>query len=144
MGLLLKALVTPANVQDRHGARLLLGECWGLLPLLQLIWADFGYSGTRLSDWVKATLGAAIEIVKHAWAGKPKVRGRKGQPEPTRPAGFQVLPRRWAVERTFAWIGRKRRLAKDYEALPESEEAHLYLAMIRLMLRRIVRLRNGS
>ena len=139
MGLLLKAIVLPANVQDREGAQLLLGECWGLFPLLQLIWADLGYGGKNLGDWVKVVLGTTLEIVKHWWAGTPELRVPKGRPQPSHPKGFQVLPRRWVVERTFAWMGRKRRLSKDYEELPESEETWLYLAMICLMTKRLAR-----
>lgn len=137
MGLVLKALVHPADIQDREGAQLLLGEVNGQFPRLQLIWVDAGYNGDRLRTWVKEVLGVRLEVVKHWWTG---VRGfwlKPGQEAPQVPAGFHVLPRRWVVERTFAWEGRNRRLAKDYEALPESEEAWIYLAMIMLMLRRL-------
>jgi len=89
-------------------------------PRLKVLWADGGYSGS-LIDWVKATCGWLLEIVS-----KPKDQ-----------KGFQVLPRRWVVERTFAWIGKYRRLSKDYEATTASSEATIYGAMIHLMVRRL-------
>lgn len=118
-GLLLKAVVHPANIQDRDGGRLLVGSLtladW---PRLQKIWADAGYRG-RFEDWVMERTGWSIEIVEKPPGG-----------------GFQVLPRRWVVERTFAWLGKFRRLSKDYEALPLSEETWIYLAMTNLMVAR--------
>jgi putative transposase len=87
---------------------------------LELIWADGGYRG-ELVAWVEETLGVTLEIVE-----KPKDTN-----------GFQVLPKRWIVERTFAWLVRQRRLARDYERLPETSEAFIYVAMIRLMLRKL-------
>ena len=90
-------------------------------PRLRLLWADGGYHARPLIDWAKQALGWVLEIVK-------KKEGQKG---------FEVLPRRWVVERTFAWLGRCRRLSKDYEAMPQSEEAMVYLAMIHLMVRRL-------
>jgi putative transposase len=87
---------------------------------LQKIWADGGYAG-KLVDWAKETGQWVLEIVKRS---DPAV-------------GFEVLPHRWIVERTFAWLGRFRRLSKDYEVLIETSEAMIRVAMIRLMVRRL-------
>lgn len=120
-------MVHAADAQDRDGARLVLNRVSHSLPRLRLIWADGGYAG-QLVDWVQQTLGWVLEIVK---------RPRDVQ-------GFHVLPRRWVVERTFAWLGRYRRLSKDYEYLCETSEALIYLAMIRLMARRLARHSQAS
>ncbi len=120
LGLLLAVVVHPADIQDRDGAKLVLAQLRGPLPRLRLIWADAGYAG-RLVAWVQARTGWELAIVR-------------------RPRGcqrFVVLPRRWVVERTFGWLGRARRLSKDYEAGPASAEAWIYLAMIHLMLKRL-------
>jgi putative transposase len=119
MGLLLAVVVHPANVQDRDGAKLVLQKLTGRYPRLQLIWADGGYAG-QLIAWVHELGGWLLEIVK--------------RPDESR---FVVLPRRWVVERTFAWLGRHRRLSKDYEALPESSETFILIATIYLMLHRL-------
>ena len=123
LGLILKVVVTAGNVQDRDGAKSLLKEIKtkkDVIKRLELIWADGGYRG-ELIAWVEETLGWKLEIVE-----KPKDQN-----------GFQVLPKRWIVERTFAWLVRQRRLARDYERLPETSESFIYVAMIRLMLRRL-------
>jgi putative transposase len=122
MGLVLMVVVHAANIQDRDGARLLLAKAKGLFPRLQRIWADGGYAG-KLIGWLQETCGWVLEIVKRTDALK----------------GFKLLPRRWVVERTFGWLGRHRRLSKDYERLPESSEALVYWAMTRLMVRRLAR-----
>ena len=119
-GLLLAVVVHPADVQDRDGARLVLAELAGKMPRLRLIWADGAYRGA-LSEWVRERLGCRLEIVS-------RVAGQRG---------FAVLPRRWVVERTLGWLGRQRRLSKDYEELPESSAAWVQIAMSRLMLRRL-------
>lgn len=123
MGLLLAVVVHAANVQDRDGAKLVLQKLTGRFPRLKLIWADGGYAG-ELIEWARQLGGWLLEIVK-------------------RPAQHQfvVLPRRWVVERTLAWLGRYRRLSKDYEARPETSEAFIYIAMSRLMLRRLAHAR---
>lgn len=95
-----------------------------------------GYRG-RFVQWVKQTLGWSVEVVQHWWTGVRGVWVMKGQEPPKIPSGFQVLPRRWVVERTFAWLGKFRRLSKDYEALPETSEAWIYTAMSCHMLRRL-------
>ena len=122
LGLLLLALVTSGNLQDRDGAKMIFKALYERFKntRLKLIWADGGYRGT-LIDWVKQAFERTLEIVE-------KLGGQKG---------FQVLPKRWIVERTFAWLNRQRRLSKDYERLPETSEAFIYIAMIRLMLRRL-------
>jgi putative transposase len=122
MGLLLLVVVHTANIQDRDGARLLLAKAKGLFPRLQRIWADGGYAG-KLIGWLQETCGWVLQIIKRNDAVQ----------------GFKLLPRRWVVERTFGWLGRYRRLSKDYEHLPASSEAMVYWAMTRLMVRRLAR-----
>ena len=116
------AVVHGAGLQDRDGARLVLARLHDRAPKLEKIWVDGAYAGPLL-EWAKAFGGWTVEVV----------RKKKGQ------QGFRVLPRRWVVERTLAWIGRCRRLSKDYEALSASSEAWIHLAMIGLMLRRLAR-----
>ncbi len=120
IGLLLTVVVHAANIQDRDGAKLVLERTRGKFLRLTLIWADGGYAG-KLIEWVKQTCGWLLEIVKRS----DDVQG------------FAVLPRRWVVERTFGWLGRCRRLSKDYEEQTESSEAMIHLAMIQLMLKRL-------
>jgi len=120
LGLVLKALVHSAALSDSAGARQLLAKITGWFPRLKHIWADSTYQGTLL-DWALEWGSWTIEII-----ARPP--GQKG---------FTLLPRRWVVERTFAWLGHFRRLSKDYEYLPESSEAMIYIAMIRLMIRRL-------
>jgi putative transposase len=120
LGLIWAAVVHAADVQDPVGARLVLPKLHGKVPRLKVILADKIYQGTlAIIAWA---LGPwKLEIVSR----------EKGQ------KGFTVLPKRWIVERTFAWIGRNRRMSKDYERLPETSEAWIYLAMVRLMTRRL-------
>ena len=134
-GLVLRVVVHPANVTDRDGARLLLADVPIRWPSLQRLWVDAGYTG-RLLTWIREELGLRVDIVKRPsrWVRAPVDQ----EPDPL-PAGFPVLPRRWVVEQTFGWLGRRRRLSKDYEALPATEEAWVYLAMSRLMLARLTR-----
>jgi len=120
LGLVIAVVVHAANIQDRDGAKLVIAKLKGICPRLELIGADGGYAG-KLIEWVKEFGSWALEIVKRC----------------DDVAGFKVLPRRWVVERTFGWLGKYRRLSKDYEMLPESSEAMIYLAMINLMLRRL-------
>ncbi len=122
LGLLLAVVVHSAALQDRDGAKLVLAKlAAGGFPRLQLLWADGGYAG-KLVDWVKATWRWTLTIVKRT----------------DDMTGFQVLPRRWVVERTIGWLTRYRRLSKDYEYLPESAETLIRVAMIHLMLGRLV------
>ena len=120
LGLLLAAVVHPADIQDRDGARLVLERLVGRYDRLQVIWADGAYGG-KLVEWAKLVGGWSLELVR-------------------RPAGQHlegVLPRRWVVERTFGWFNLQRRLNKDYEALCETTETWLYIAMTGLILRRL-------
>jgi putative transposase len=133
-GLLLKAKVLPADLHDRPAAELVLVGLHQPFPAVRLLWADTAYRG--LADWLGEQLGWSLEITRHWWTGA-RVWVAADQPPPERPAGFQVLKRRWVVERTFAWLGRNRRLSKDYERLCETTETWIYLAMTRLMLRRL-------
>ncbi|MCB0208661.1 MAG: IS5 family transposase [Anaerolineae bacterium] len=119
-GFLLAVVVTSAAVQDRDGARLLLQNLAGFCKKLRLIWVDGAYRGS-LVDWVADTFSFRLRPVL-------RPEGQKG---------FVLLARRWVVERTFAWFGYHRRLSKDYERLPQSSEAFIYIAMTRLMLRRL-------
>jgi putative transposase len=122
-GFVLQSLVHEASVQDNHGAVPLLRALHGSRPTLHHVLADRVYRGSKLLAAV-ADLGPWwIEIVQR----------------PVGMKGFQLLPRRWVVERTFAWLGRNRRLAKDFEANLASAQAWLLLASIRLLVRRIAR-----
>lgn len=109
-----------AGIQDRDGAKLVLDGCKESFPRLEVVWADGGYRG-QLVPWVLENGKCRLEIVE-------KPQGQRG---------FNVLPRRWVVERTFAWLGRYRRLAKDYDLLPATSEAFIQLAMTHIMLRRL-------
>lgn len=119
-GRLLRAWVHEANLSDQAAAAWWLPLVCAALPRLQLLWADGGYQG-----WVEAALARACGVTLQI------VRKLAGQ------TGFVLLPRRWVVERTFAWLGRNRRLAQDYEELPECSETWRYLASIRLLLRQV-------
>jgi len=121
--LLLKVLVFEADLQDRTVAPWLFLAVHVLFSRLQLIWADGGYSG-ELVAWVQQFCGWTLEIVKRT----------------DNMLGFQVLPRRWVVERTFGWLNRWRRLSKDYEQLPQTSEAMIYATMSLIMTRRLARL----
>lgn len=112
--------VHPGDIQDRDGAKLVLRPLVGRMPRLERIWADAGYGG-QLIAWVRDEAGWELEVV-----AKPP-----GQ------TTFVVLPKRWIVERTFAWLGKCRRLSKDYEHLVTSSAAFIRLAMIGLMLKRL-------
>lgn len=122
LGLVMSVVVHPANVQDRDGAQLLLAKIAGHFSRLLVIWGDGGYSG-QLIEWVSRLFESRVrlEIV-------PKLEGQHE---------FTVLRWRWIVERTFGWLGRFRRLSKDYEALPETSESWIRVAMVGLMLRRL-------
>lgn len=132
-GLLLKVVVHAADIADRVGVRLLLAGQATSFPRLTHLWVDAGYRG-QCVEWIQETFGWSVAVVQ-----KPRRWGRypAGVEPPPMPVGFQVLPRRWVVERTFAWLGRSRRLSKDYEELPRTEEAWIYLAMSLLMTKRL-------
>jgi putative transposase len=119
-GTLLKTKVHPADIHDKPGGMLLLTCLHILFPTIVLVWADSSYQG--LKNWMKENLGWTLTIAKHWWTGVHGFWCAPGQQPPTIPSGFHVLPRRWVVERTLAWFTRNRRLAKDYERLPETGE----------------------
>jgi transposase len=121
LGLLLAVMVTAASTQDRDAAKPLLWNLRRACRTIKLAWADSGYAG-KLVTWAASTLRLTIEIV------------RKRDPH-----AFEVLPRRWVVERTLAWISKHRRTTRDYERLPASHEAMVLWAMIALMARRLAR-----
>ena len=128
-------IVHAANISDRNAVHLVLTGLTVLFPRLCHLWVDAGYSG-KGAAWVREVLGWTVEVVKRPprWMWLPA-----GAEPPPMPTGFQVLKRRWVVERTFAWLGRYRRLSKDYEVLPASEEAWIYLATTNLLVRRLAR-----
>jgi transposase len=132
-GNLLKNKVQPADLHDRAGAEILLLGLRHLFPAIKLMWADTAYRGLR--DWLQKALGWRLAIPQHWWTGGIWMRA-DAEP-PIRPSGFQVLARRWIVERTIAWLTTNRRLAKDYERFVETGEMLLYLAMSRILLRRL-------
>lgn len=145
-GLLLTVKVHPADVMDRDGVALLLAPAQAKeqFPRLSHVWLDGAYNGKdKGKNWIEQQLGWTAQIVQHP----PKPRGvwapagavidwTKLLPSP----GFHVLPRRWVVERTLAWLGQSRRLSKEYERLCESSEAMVYATMARLMMRRLARI----
>ena len=121
-GLLMHAVVHPADIQDRDGGILVMTTLFGLYPFLKKLFADAGYQGPKFrNELAKAMPGMSVEIVKRS----------------DRASGFEVLPRRWVVERTIGWLNRCRRLAKDFENLSRNALAFIRLASIRLMLRKL-------
>ena len=122
LGLLMAVVVTAASVQDRDGAKLLFSRLGGACKKLRLIWVDGNYRG-QLLDWVAERFHFRL---------RPVLR-------PEEQKGFAVLPRRWVVERTFAWLNHHRRLSKDYERQESTSETMIRIVMIRLMLRRLAR-----
>ena len=121
---MLEAIVHAADIQDRDGGAMLLATLFGLYPFLLKLYADGGYQGPEFRKALAVMFARIdVEIVKRSDAAK----------------GFMVLPRRWVVERTLAWLGRCRRLAKDWECLNDKARAFLLMASIRLMVRRLCR-----
>jgi transposase len=137
-GLILKVVVHAADVQDRDGGRLVLEAIAPHFPRLRHLWVDAGYRGQFVS-WVQLTLGWNVQVVQHWWTGVRAVWVPAAVEPPPLPSGFHVLPKRWIVERTFSWLGKCRRLSKDYEYLPATSETLIYTAMSWLMLRRLAR-----
>lgn len=123
MGYVLIVLVHAANIYDGHAARKVLTALFSKMDTVKKIWADGTYKGEEFIQWVKEQFDCVLEVVKKQNTGK----------------GFEVLPRRWVVERTFAWLGRSRRLSKEYERKPTSSVGQVYLASSRLMLRRLAK-----
>ncbi len=122
-GLIVTALVHAADIQDRDGALAVLAEARDKFPWLRHVFADGGYAGEKLRRALTTIGDWTIEVIKRSDGV----------------SGFEVLPRRWVVERTFAWLGRSRRLAKDWERSMESAIAWLFLAHIRIVTRRLAR-----
>ncbi len=122
LGLVLGCFVHKASIQDRDGAKLVFTRFNNLFPCIQKIWADGGYRG-KLVEWVSVFINWTLEIVK-------RPRDQKG---------FNVLPWRWIVERTFGWLNKYRRLSKDYEYLTETSETMIYISMTHLMLKRLAK-----
>jgi putative transposase len=117
----LKVKVTAANVGDRDGAKQTMRPLKKYLSRMKKVWMDGGYDGEPFTQWALNELGWEIEITHRPEGSK----------------GFQLVPRRWVVERTFAWICKFRRLSKDYEYLTEASESFIYAAMIHVMIRRL-------
>jgi putative transposase len=151
-GFVLKAKVHSAKVMDYEGIKILLDRAKGLFPRLAHLWMDGGYTGEdKGADWVQKTFGWSVEIVSRPrkpapeevlmkWAREWAKEGVKVDWQKLMPAqGFVVLPRRWVVERTFSWLGQNRRMSKDYERLTATSEAFIYVAMTRVMVRRLAR-----
>ena len=148
LGLVLKAVVHSAAIQDRAGVPLLLAGLGTQYPRVEHVWVDQGYTGGG-KRWIEDELGWSVEVVRHPRTGE---RGFRGVMDPVRgfrleyitvkgERGFRgMLPRRWAVERTFAWLLHSRRMARDYERLPSTDEALIYATMTRLMARRLGRM----
>ena len=141
VGFVLKVKVHRADIQDSDGVPLLLAGLQRRFPRLQHVWVDGGYRKAA-QDWITQHLGWTVQVVKHP----RKPRGVWAAPDMVidwdalLPKGFRgVLPRRWVVERTFAWLTFNRRLCRDYERLPDTSEAFIYMAMARLMVRRLAR-----
>ena len=122
MGLLLGVEITPADTPERDGAKRLLERVLGWLTWLRIMWVDGGYSGSSFAQWPQAQKpNLKVEVLKRS--------------DDT--TGFEVLPRRWVVERTFGWLMRHRRLVRDYEKTESSAAAWIYIAMIRIQIRRL-------
>jgi putative transposase len=149
-GLVLKAKVHSAKVPDQDGIKLLLNGVGDHLPRLSHLWVDAGYQG-RGKEWAEQELGLSIEVVHRRpkptpekvariWAEEWAKEGWEIDWQKLLPRrGFEVLPRRWVVERTFSWLSQNRRMSKDYERLCSTAEAFVYVAMTRLMVRRLAR-----
>jgi putative transposase len=149
-GLVLEVKVHSARVPDEDGIRLLLESAHEHLVRLEHLWVDAGYRG-RGRKWAEEELGVSVEVVRKpgkplpeevakAWAEELAKEGKEVDWQRLMPPkGFRVLPRRWVVERTFAWICHNRRMARDFERLCATGEAFVYAAMTRLMVRRLTR-----
>src|SRR5918993_660369 len=149
-GLVLKAKIHSAKVPDQDGIKLLLKTARERLPRLSYLWVDAGYQG-RGKEWAEKALGLSVEVVHRTpkptsentariWAEEWSKEGWQINWQRLLPQrGFEVLPRRWVVERTFSWLGQNRRTSRDYERLCATGEAFIYVAMSRLMVRRLAR-----
>lgn len=139
--LLLRVLVHAADLMEWVGGQALLQGMEGLFPRLKHLWTDAGYK-SGFSTWVEQTLGWTVEMVQRPLPPRGIIAQQSAPPGAATPRAqcFQVLARRWVVERTFAWLGKYRRLSKDYEYLPQTSENFIMIAMSHLMLRRLARM----
>src|SRR5271157_2151470 len=126
-GWLLALVVTAASVSDKAGAKLLIIRLFDAFSTLQIMWADSGYDGAPLARWARTVAAITVEVVRR-----------------TAPHSFQVLRRRWVVERTFGWLMRYRRLVRDYERRTENHEAMVYWATVFIMTKRLTRYETGQ
>jgi transposase len=126
-GWLLALAVTAASVSDKAGAKLLLIKLFNAFSTLQIMWADSGYDGAPLARYARTVAAISVEVVKR-----------------TAPHSFQVLRRRWVIERTFGWLMRYRRLVRDYERTTRNHEAMVYWATVIIMTRRLARYETGQ
>jgi transposase len=126
-GWLLALVVTAASVSDKAGAKLLLIRLFDAFDTLKIMWADSGYDGKPLATWAKTVAAITVEVVKR-----------------TSPHSFQIVRRRWVIERTFGWLMRYRRLARDYERTIASHEAMVYWATVLIMTKRLARYETGQ
>jgi transposase len=126
-GWLLALVVTAASISDKAAAKLLVIRLFDAFSTLQIMWADSGYDGAPLARWVKTAAAITLEVVRR-----------------TSPHSFQVVRRRWVVERTFGWLMRYRRLVRDYERRPGHHEAMVYWATVFIMTRRLARYQTGQ
>ncbi len=142
MGNLLKIKVHPANISESAGGQLLLTGLKPAFPRLSHLWVDQGYKPTFV-NWLQAAPNWTVTVVTPPYRPRgdtaKAIRQLLGDTtfEQRYAKGFRLLPRRWVVERTFAWFGKQRRLSKDYEFLSSTEDSWAYLTMARLMLRRL-------
>jgi transposase len=126
-GWLLALVVTAASVSDKAGAKLLIIKLFDAFSTLKIMWADSGYDGAPLARYAQAVAAITVQVVKR-----------------TSPHSFQVLRRRWVVERTFGWLMRCRRLVRDYERRTQNHEAMVYWATVLIMTRRLARYETGQ
>ncbi|WP_341762366.1 IS5 family transposase [Candidatus Tisiphia endosymbiont of Melanophora roralis] len=136
-GFVLGCYVGSANENDRYGATVLLSNMQKEYTTIKQMWADMGYQSKDLKDLIKEKYNIDLEIVKRPVCRFWIPKNTPLELLPTREVGFKVQPRRWVVERSFAWINRNRRLSKEYDFLTDSSENIIFLAMSRLLLRRI-------
>jgi putative transposase len=140
-GFVLAVNMHAADIADRDGAKLLLEPIRDRFPPLELIWADGAYTG-QIRRWVQQTLGFALKIVQHPWAGIRGVWVKEAMEldwDKIIAKRFHLLPRRWLVERTFSCFTLSRRLAPDYEGLSHTSEAMIYIPITRLMVNRLAK-----
>ncbi|GAA2264247.1 IS5-like element ISMac15 family transposase [Streptomyces atrovirens] len=137
-GTVLITCVSPASVGDRDGAAVLLSRAADAFPRLRHVWADQGYRGADFHAWARETTGITVQVVQRRDGGFRSTWAKAGTP-PSAVSLVAVVPRRWVVERTIAWLGRCRRLSKDYEYLPVCPENAIYLTMAMLLVRRLAR-----